>query len=259
MDLIQLEFYAHSLGGAARVNVLLPSPSPERLEAQGPAAVYAQEAGRKWPTLLLLHGMQGNESAWLRHSMAEQSAAQAGVAVVMPGLLNSYGFDLGFDLSFEQYLRTELPAFLASRLPLDLSPAQYTVAGLSMGGFAALRLAALDPGCYAAAGSFSGAVEPWGVVQRRGEKAAGAVLAHTDALDGLRGTQPVYLACGQQDALVLDMNRRLHQRLESTGIPHTYEEWSGGHEWTFWDTALRRFLTWRAQHLSPCSERKELQ
>ena len=107
MDLIQLEFYAHSLGGAARVNVLLPSPSPERLEAQGPAAVYAQEAGRKWPTLLLLHGMQGNESAWLRHSMAEQSAAQAGVAVVMPGLLNSYGFDLGFDLSFEQYLRTE--------------------------------------------------------------------------------------------------------------------------------------------------------
>ena len=97
------------------------------------------------------------------------------------------------------------------------------------------------------------------MVQRRGEKAAGAVLAHTDALDGLRGTQPVYLACGQQDALVLDMNRRLHQRLESADIPHTYEEWSGGHEWTFWDTALRRFLTWRAQHLSPCSERKELQ
>lgn len=120
-------------------------------------------------------------------------------------------------------------------------------------------MAALDPGRYAAAGSFSGAVEPWGVVQRRGEKAAGAVLAHTDALDGLRGTQPVYLACGQQDALVLDMNRRLHQRLEIAGIPHTYEEWSGGHEWTFWDTALRRFLTWRAQHLSPCSERKELQ
>ena len=108
-----MNFYAHSLGGAARVNVLLPSATPAELEENGPAVVYRER--RKWPVLLLLHGMQGDENAWLRHSMAEQSAAQAGVAVVMPGLLNSYGFDLGFDLSFEQYLSTELPAFLASR------------------------------------------------------------------------------------------------------------------------------------------------
>lgn len=254
MDLITLNFYAHSLGGAARVNVLLPSATPAELEENGPAAVYREK--REWPVLLLLHGMQGDENAWLRHSMVENWAAAAGMAVVMPGLLNSYGFDLGFDLCFEQYLRTELPAFLANRLPLDFSPETCTVAGLSMGGFAALRLAALDPGRYAAAGSFSGALDPAQIVQRKGEKAAGAHLAPENALDGLGGL-PLYLACGQQDDLVLDMNRQFHQQLCQKNVFHTYEEWSGGHEWNFWDAALRRFLTWRTGALSARAERKE--
>lgn len=263
MDLFSIEFYAHSLGGAARVHVLLPSPEPQALQDRGAQAVYAGLRAQRWPALLLLHGMQGSESAWLRHSMVEQHAAQAGVAVIMPSLLNSYGCDLGFGLSFEEYLRCELPAFLESRLPLDLSPQQYTVAGLSMGGFTALRLAALEPRRYAAAGSFSGALDPAAVVRRMGRHAAGAALAPADALAPLAGGGaqiPLYLACGAQDEIALEMNRQFHARLCRQAVAHTYEEWDGGHEWAFWDRALHRFLAWRAgivKESAPCAPQKE--
>ena len=253
MNLFEVDFYAHTLGSAAHVQVLLPAADPASLAAQGPARVYGA-APKAWPTLFLLHGMQGDETAWLRHSCVERYAAQAGVAVVLPALGNSFGFDLRYGLAYERYLSEELPAFLQASLPLDLAPGRPCVAGLSMGGFTALRLALRQPGRYAAAGSFSGALDPCELVQKRGEAAAaGAVEAPPEHLGQLAAAArqagaalpAMYLACGLQDEICLGMNRRVRAQLQSAGCAVRYEEWAGGHEWAFWDTALQRFLRWR--------------
>ena len=44
---------------------------------------------------------------------------------------------------------------------------------------------------------------------------------------------------------LLDHNRRFHAYLTERGLPHTYAEPPGGHDWAYWDTHIRPAL---AQH-----------
>ena len=39
--------------------------------------------------------------------------------------------------------------------------------------------------------------------------------------------------CGEKDILV-KYNRELHKKMESEGIMHTYDEFGGGHKWSYW-------------------------
>jgi len=45
----------------------------------------------------------------------------------------------------------------------------------------------------------------------------------------------------------LAANRTLHQKMESAGIAHTYEELPGGHDWDYWKSNLYRSLLFFAQ------------
>lgn len=255
MNLFQIDFYAHSLGGMAHVNLLLPAADPAQLAAEGPAAVYRRRPA--WPALTLLHGMQGDETSWLRNTRLEQYAREAGMAVILPALGNSYGMDLGMGLNYSAYLKEELPAFLRAALPLSPLPAHNWIAGLSMGGFTALYTALAQPGLWAGAASFSGALLPEEIAARAaalGGCAGGAPLVPPGRLAALAAraqsaAPPLFIACGLQDELTLGMNRRVEAALERAGCTVHYQEWAGGHNWAFWDEALRRFLLWAAAPL----------
>jgi enterochelin esterase-like enzyme len=47
--------------------------------------------------------------------------------------------------------------------------------------------------------------------------------------------------CGREDVL-LEGNRRLHEALVADGVPHVYEEFSGGHTWPYWTEHLEDSL-----------------
>ena len=51
------------------------------------------------------------------------------------------------------------------------------------------------------------------------------------------------MACGVDDGL-LGANQDLKNYLESLGIPVTYEEGAGAHEWDFWNRYIKRVLDW---------------
>jgi putative tributyrin esterase len=42
----------------------------------------------------------------------------------------------------------------------------------------------------------------------------------------------------RQDDALIEHNRTLHRELEEAGIPHVYEEFSGGHTWDYWHEHL---------------------
>jgi esterase/lipase superfamily enzyme len=153
------------------------------------------------------------------------------------------------------------------------------IAGLSMGGFSAMSLAARHPDLFAAAGSFSGAVDTnysgvWPVVQGETLNDGGATpdsiwgprevdeiywRAHNpwDLADNLRG-MALSIRTGNGQAGPYDspspytdpiesgvhaMSISLHDRLAGLGIPHVWDDYGPGtHSWPYWQRDLRADL-----------------
>lgn len=60
----------------------------------------------------------------------------------------------------------------------------------------------------------------------------------------------LYLACGTEDPL-MHCNRSFTALLDRKGIPYTWFEGPGGHEWDFWDSQIRRRWTgWKRKEAS---------
>ena len=60
---------------------------------------------------------------------------------------------------------------------------------------------------------------------------------------------PISFDCGISDALI-EPNRILHQQLTDQNIPHDYEEYHGGHEWSYWQEHVTDSLLYFARHIS---------
>lgn len=115
-------------------------------------------AARRYPVLYLLHGFDGTDAAWLRGPQYQQfniaqamdSLIAAGAVremiVVMPDARNRVGGSFYMDSpvtgGWERFTARELVAWTDGRFRTLRSAASRAVAGHSMGGFGALRLAA---------------------------------------------------------------------------------------------------------------------
>jgi S-formylglutathione hydrolase FrmB len=115
------------------------------------------------------------------------------------------------------------------------------IAGLSMGGFGALRLGAKYPQRFAGVSGHSSIThfaqmskfveEPlaaYGPPPEDEQSVLHWMLANRDRLP------PIRFDCGTED-LLIEENRLLHRELDARGVPHTYEEFPGGHEWPYWE------------------------
>ena len=60
---------------------------------------------------------------------------------------------------------------------------------------------------------------------------------------------PLRFDCGTEDPLI-QHNRELSRELKKAGIPYVYEEFSGGHSWTYWETHLADMLRFFAARLN---------
>ena len=219
------------------------------------AVFYPGEKKRRSPTgetpvLYLYHGLSDNHTAWLRRSRIEALAEAAGIAVVMPEVQRSYYADMLYGPSYFQYVADELPAFCREVFRLSDRREDTFVAGLSMGGYGALRAALTHPERFAGAASFSGAVEAAGHMRRNPKDCmavnGGVVRPEEDLLRLAAGISPaarprLYLSCGLDDFL-LEENERFSASLDGLGWAHTYETWEGAHEWSFWDASIEKAL-----------------
>lgn len=249
MAFIQCDFFSNVLQVGVSINVVLPQPIR-------PA----------YPVLYLLHGMSDDHTIWMRRTSIERYADQHGLAVIMPAVGRSYYTNMAIGYRYEDYISQELPEIVQGLFPLSNKREQTFVAGLSMGGYGAFRLAFRYPEQYAAAASLSGALDvavdaanepvvdspPDWLIERRNifgdiSRIVGSEhdlrhLAQTLVASGAPRPR-LYQCCGTEDSLY-QQNQRFLQVARTLGLDITYEEGPGEHEWGYWDRMIQRVLAW---------------
>ena len=208
------------------------------------------------PVLYLLHGLGDDETAWLRHTTVEDLATRHGIAVVLPRLQRSFGVDEPHGARFFTYLADELPGLVRSLFVVSGRREDTFVAGLSMGGYAAMLLALSRPATYAAAASLSGALD---LVERNDDRTLPAELRHRlfddraaaggpwdlDALLA-RAALPrpaLFVGCGTADDGKIDASRSFAARAASAGYEVTTRFGPGDHDWPYWQAAAPDMFT----------------
>jgi S-formylglutathione hydrolase FrmB len=241
MALIECNFYSEVLGLSSTMTVILPQNLGET---------------RKCPTLYLLHGRSDNHTIWLRRTSIERYVEGRGLAVVMPEVHRSFYTDMKQGLNYWTFISEELPALARSFFPLSDRREDNFVAGLSMGGYGAFKLAFHHPDRFAAAASLSGALDmsTW----RSGEEEYAWIFGGPEQFVGSENdlfhmaermartatVQPrLYQCCGTEDFLY-EHNQRFLQHARSLSLDLTYEEEPGSHNWAYWDMKIQRVLDW---------------
>lgn len=216
-------------------------------------------------TLYLLHGLSDDHTTWMRRTSIERYAAAKNIAVVMPSVARSFYQDMARGPKYWTFLSEELPALCQRWFPLSAAREDNFAAGLSMGGYGALRLALGRPDKYAAGASLSGALDLAKRLREAGREgsrftkcewhgtfgedlsAAGSesdlfLLAQKVAESG-EPKPKLFLCCGTEDELLPD-SRDFRDHLAGVRLDSVYEESSGGHEWSYWDAQIQRVLNW---------------
>jgi S-formylglutathione hydrolase FrmB len=269
---LDLKIETPALTHTAMVRLLLP-------------AGWSKDAARTWPILYLLHGCceEQEYKSWTTYTDVEQFTADKPAIIVMPsaGKIGMYSKWWNYGLSD----KPDWPTFHVTELLQILERGyragpQRAIAGLSMGGYGAMEYASRFPGTFAAAASYSGAIDVlmppipevtqlnmvrqghfvWGVLwgDPWSQRARWRDHNPADKIDKLRGTK-LYVSSGDGNSGPLDnpdapgavgellesvamVNSRLFTgKLLGGGVPVVTDYYGAGtHTWPYWESSLKR-------------------
>ncbi len=240
MSLITCKFKSSVLSTEAAYYVVIPDTVSEDI-----------------PVVYLLHGYSGDHTSWIRHSRCERYANGRGVALVMPDGGNSFFTDMRYGGAYYTHVAREV--FEHSHKLFNLSSRRDAtfVAGLSMGGYGAFKIALREPDTYAAACSMSGALcaheyvhdEKYkGLIEQLYGPGITEAPEHDDLFKLVErvgqsgGARPRMLQfCGTEDYLY-PHNEKFRRFMDGKGFDYEYRECPGEHEWRLWDAWLPEAL-----------------
>ena len=228
-----------------------------RLTVYTPAGYETSKA--KYPVLYVLHGIGGDEDAWVTQGRATQildnliarGEAKPMIVVFTNGnisqeaapLENSTGYNrptMQLPQTMEGTFETAFPEivkFIDSRYRTVAKKASRAVCGLSMGGFHTLYLSLNYPELFGWSGMFSAAI---GV----SDPSVSPIYQDFDAkLAKYYAGKPslLWIGCGVTDFLY-QANKDFMKKLDDNGFKYTYLETDGGHIWRNWRIYLSEFV-----------------
>lgn len=246
---ISLDFFSDVLGIGTSAAVVWPQHTEHQIGISGGAAVSHDDV----PVLYLLHGLSDDHTAWIRNTSLERYAVARGVAVVMPAVNRSFYADEVHGHRYWTFLTEELPRVVQSTFRVSQQREDTFVAGLSMGGYGAVKWALRQPDRFAAAASLSGALDIDRLRQSREtqdiyERAFGGSPSLDEDVFALLGSARrsaprLYVSCGTDDTLLAE-NQQFTELAASRDIDLTASWPEGGHDWALWDAEIRRVLDW---------------
>ena len=255
-----VRFQSKLLAATAPYNVILP---PD----------YDSATTARYPVLYLLHGYTGHYSDWVSRTFVTDYAAQYRIIIVTPEGNNGWytnSATVSTD-KYESYILNELIPDVEKQYRTIEAKYGRAIAGLSMGGYGAIKFGLKAPGTFALAASMSGAVgvtkfteAEVGGKDRLQElvKVFGEVGSETrkanDLFDIINALTPeriaslpyFYFDCGTEDVpLIFKYNVDLAKLMKDKKIPHEYRQLPGDHSWAYWDQQIQPILQILSQKL----------
>ena len=252
MALIQVNYLSKALFRTVTLQVILPV---DRISFE---TMDYERHTEKFKTLYLLHGLLGNYTDWVSGTRIQRWAEEKNLAVVMPSGDNSfYVNSLTVNNDYGKFIGEELVEVTRRMFPLSEKREDTFIAGLSMGGFGALRNGIKYCDTFGYAVGLSGALhlfeenadnvagegQVFGDIKEAVQTDKNPKTALRNALKEGKELPKFYMACGLQDSL-LASNRDFHAFLVENGADVTYVEEQGAHEWDFWDRQIKCVLDW---------------
>ncbi len=253
MALIQVNYLSKALFRTVPVQVILPANKISFATMD-----YAMQEGTKFKTLYLLHGLLGNYTDWVTGTRIQRWAEEKNLAVVMPSGDNAFYVNgITPNNDYGAFIGKELVEITRKMFPLSHNPEDTYIAGLSMGGFGAMRNGLKYSNTFSHIACLSGALHifkqehdaikqedlVFGDITEAAKTDKNPFVAMNDLIREGRPKPKIYMACGTEDSL-LEASRYYHTLLEDNGFSVTYEEEPGGHEWDFWDRQIKKVLDW---------------
>lgn len=261
MALIHMNLMSKSLMRTVNVVVVLPidklvfpgMPEPKRAD---------------FSTIYLLHGILGSEQDWVAGTRVQRWAEEKGFCVVMPAGENMFYLDQESSHSlYGEFIGEELPELMEKTFPLSHRRENRYIAGLSMGGYGALRNGLKYHENFSRIGAFSAALSIVNADQRTND-ASLPWLERRDYAEAVLGDLPsviesdrnpawilrqiaaagedvptIYMSCGIKDSLY-PVNVQFRNQFKRDGASVTWDEGPFGHEWDFWDQQILHFMDW---------------
>jgi enterochelin esterase family protein len=231
-----------------------------RLTVYTPAGYETSKT--KYPVLFALHGIGGDEDAWVTQGRATQildnliarGEAKPMIVVFTNGnisqeaapLETSTGYDrptMQLPQTMEGTFETSFPEvvkFIDSRYRTIAKKQGRAICGLSMGGFHTLYITLNNPDMFNYSGMFSAAIGT----------GSEQTATHKEIYENIDGKLATYFAkkpallwigIGSTDFLI-QANNEFRAKLDAAGYPYKYMETDGGHIWRNWRIYLSEFV-----------------
>ena len=223
--------------------------------------------GRVYPVVYLLHGLSGHFENWFAKTAVKTYADGYDVIVVTPEGGDGWYTDSATvpNDKYESHILQDVIPEIDNRFRTMADRRGRAVAGLSMGGYGAIKFGLKRPDLFSVVGSFSGALNaplmtknspifyqsipvvfgPEGS-KTRAENDIFALLRAVSA-ERIAGLPFIYLDCGTEDPF-LATNREFDQLLLEKKVRHEFRQLPGKHSWDYWDRQVKEFFQVAARH-----------
>lgn len=252
MAFLQVSFFSQTLQMGCSMNIILP-------EATYGIGVNAKNINKEMPVLYLLHGLSDDHTIWSRRTAIERYAMTNSLAVVMPCAARSFYTNEIHGGKYFDFVSQELPAIVSQMFKVSNKRENTFVAGLSMGGYGALKLALNYPQNFAAAASFSAVTDVMSFLNDNNREeilhnvfgSKQRILENNDDLfsivEKFQDTSKlpeIMLACGCDDELY-PQHTKFAAALKSRNIDFYRRDDPGyAHQWDYWDNMIKIAIDW---------------